>query len=193
MIKIINLIKVNTFRDFFKILDIPFRTPEEQFIRETKYKHIKDGKKALQLIRKELKGGIDFLYPVKKGFQILANQYRKRFCHGKSRPLEYGEFHPLCANYEGPGTRIDLYPNYPPYNAADACAQQHDLSYSNAKGNPQLIRKADDEIIECLNKVSDNEPYKSLKLAGIESKMKLENLLPTLSKLISGPSYFGQE
>lgn len=45
------LIPVKSFKTVFKKLGILYRTPEEQEIRETKYKHIKDGKKALKLIR----------------------------------------------------------------------------------------------------------------------------------------------
>lgn len=152
-------------------------------------------------LKQQILGGIDFLYPVKKAYEVLENQYRKRFCDGRARPLKYGELHPLCANFEGPGTRIDLpeVRNYPPYNKSDACSKQHDLAYEKAskekdsKLREQIIRKADEEIIKCLSQIQDEEPYKSLGLAGIESKIKLEDLIPTLTKLISGKSYFGHK
>jgi hypothetical protein len=138
-------------------------------------------------------GKIDFLNPFKRGYQLLENQYRKKNCNGKSRPLEYGELHPLCANYEGPGTRIDLYPNYPPYNKVDNAARTHDLMYSNSKGNPEKIREADEEFIKNIEGFSNEEPYYSLGKIGIEGKIKSEDILPYLTKLISGPNYFGKK
>lgn len=239
------LFDIESFKDIFDVLDVEYRTPEEEELRETIYKHIKDGKEALKLIRgkgllingynynggsvestiqdelnklkyfkkdvffgelppeirHQFQGGIDFLYPIKKIYQGIANKYRKKFCSGKSRPLKVGEIHPLCANFEGPGTRIDLPEvyNYPPYSPSDACAKKHDIAYSNAskikdnKLREKSIREADEQIIKCLNEILDDEPYKSLGLAGIENKMKIENLIPLLAKLISGPSYFGHK
>lgn len=136
---------------------------------------------------------IDFLYPLKKAYQVAGNAYRKRFCDGKARPLEYGEIHPLCANYEGPGTRIDLYPNYPPYNNVDNAARTHDLVYSKNQGNPEMIRKADEDFIKAIEPYGNEQPYYSLGKLGIEGKMKAENILPYLTKLIAGPKYFGKK
>lgn len=124
-------------------------------------------------------------------YQKVANVYRKLACKGKARPLLDGEYHYGCHNYTGPGTRIDMYPNYPPYNNIDACSRQHDLDYSNAQGNPQLIRQADEKVIQCYNKYPNENGYNIAKL-GINSKMALENALPLLVKSVA-PSYFGKK
>lgn len=169
----------------------------DRLVIEELEKHLKGRKKHL---KKLVKGGIDFAYPVKKAFQLLSNQYRKRFCNGKARPLEVGEIHPLCANFMGPGTRIDLekVKDYPAYNEADECAKEHDLLYLEAQNEKDptkkanIIREADDKIIECLKKVIGNAPYKQIGMAGIESKMKLEDLIPQLISMIA-PDYFGKK
>jgi hypothetical protein len=124
-------------------------------------------------------------------FQTAANIYRKLFCKGKARPLKDGEYHLGCHNYTGPGTRIDLpeVRNYQPYNDIDACSRQHDIDYTDAHGNPNLIREADKRVIQCYDKYPKESGYNAAKL-GINSKMKLENALPILMKSIA-PSYFG--
>ena len=124
-------------------------------------------------------------------YQKVANIYRKYACKGKARPLLDGEYHYGCHNYTGPGTRIDLYPNYPPYNNIDACSRQHDLDYSNAQNNPQLIRQADEKVIDCYNRYPNDNGYNIAKL-GINTKMKLEDAMPLLVKSIA-PSYFGKK
>lgn len=127
-----------------------------------------------------------------KLFRKSANAYRKRFCKGKARPLEENEYHLGCHNYTGPGTRIDKFPDYPPYNNIDACSRQHDIAYSQNQGNPEAIRKADEEAIKCYDKYSNESGYYAAK-HGINSKMKLENAMPFLVKSIAGPSYFGKK
>lgn len=124
-------------------------------------------------------------------FKKTANFYRRNYCDGKARPLESGEFHYGCHNYTGPGTRIHEYSNYPPYNNIDNCSRQHDLDYSNAKNDPYLIRKADEDVLKCYDKYPNENGYKVAKL-GINSKMKLEDVLPFVSKSIA-PSYFGKK
>ena len=159
---------------------------------------------CLDCIIKEVIGGFDWGYIPKKSYQKAANAYRGKACgldgktsHPRSRKLKYGEIHPLCANFMGPGTRIDLKSvrDTKPYNKSDACAKQHDLDYLasdklKGKEKAKAIRKADDKIIDCIKKTGENNIYSKLGLAGIESKMKMEDLIPMLMKKIA-PDYFG--
>ena len=125
-------------------------------------------------------------------YQTAANIYRKFFCNGKARSLLDGEYHYGCHSFTGPGTRIDLSEvrNFKPYNNIDACSKQHDIDYLNAHGDPNLIRKADIDVVNCYNKYPNDNGYNVAKL-GINSKMKLEDALPLLSKAIA-PNYFGR-
>lgn len=126
-------------------------------------------------------------------FKTISNIYRNNFCNGKARKLLKGEYHLGCHNFTGPGTRIDLpeVRNYPPYNDIDACSRQHDIDYSNSNNNPNLIREADEKVINCYNKYPNESGYSAAKL-GINSKMKLEDVLPILVKSIA-PKYFGKK
>lgn len=149
-------------------------------------------------VEQELKGkGIDFSYIPKKIYQGIANLYRRNFCDGKARPLEYGELHPLCANYEGPGTRIDLHGDYPPYNNTDNCARVHDYDYEEIfkikddNIRAQKVREADDKFLKCVDSFSHEEPYYSIGKAGISGKSKIEDFLPSITKNLFG-NYFGQ-
>ena len=122
-------------------------------------------------------------------FQKFANIYRRKYCHNKSRDLESGELHPLCANYCGPGTRIDKYRNYPPYNEVDDVCRTHDLAYEDAGKYPQAIkekkiRKADEDMMKSLEKFKSLEPYYSIAKYAILTKMKFEDWLPMVAKLL---------
>lgn len=146
--------------------------------------------------KQELKGSsLDFI--PKKLYQTIANAYRKLFCNGKSRSLEEGEFHPLCANYIGPGTRIDLYPDYPPFNNIDNCARTHDYDYNEIfkiKDNnerQQKIRDADNKFLKCIEQFKNEEPYYTIGKKGISGKIKVEDLLPNISSKLVG-NYFGK-
>ena len=126
-----------------------------------------------------------------KIFKNVSNAYRKRFCDNRARPLYDGEIHVNCANWEGPGTRIDLpeVRNYPPYNNVDACARTHDLDYEQAGKNlaqkESMIRSADIKFNNCIDKFPNEHPYYELgKL--ILLKTKIEDLLPIFSKTIFG-------
>lgn len=138
--------------------------------------------------------GIDYLYPLKKGFQIASNAYRKG--DKIARPLEYGEIHYGRHNYTGPGTRIDLYPNTQPFNNIDDCSRTHDFEYNDAskekdqKKRAILIRKADEKAIKCYDKYPNENGYIAAKL-GINSKMKLENTFPIVLRSIA-PNYSGK-
>lgn len=131
-------------------------------------------------------------------YQFLENKYRKKYCNNKSRPLLKGEIHPLCANFEGPGTRIDLpeVRNYPPYNDVDAAARQHDIDYyeasllTNQLEKEHKIREADNKFLKRIEPFKNEEPYYSIGKLGIQGKVAAENLLPKFVKYIA-PSYFG--
>lgn len=119
-----------------------------------------------------------------RAYQFAANQYRKRFCNGRARPLYDGELHPGCQNFTGPGTRLslpDVY-NYPPYDAIDACSRQHDIDYGLAKAEPDaqkralLIRAADERAIACYNQHPELQPIQTLAKLGISGKLNLEKL-----------------
>lgn len=125
-------------------------------------------------------------------FQKVANKYRANFCDGKARPLHKGEYHLPCHNFTGPGTRVDLEAvrNYPPYNEIDACARQHDLDYMKAVELPdderkKAITEADKEILKCIENYKDVSGYTAAKM-GINSKMKLAEVLPIISKSMFG-------
>jgi hypothetical protein len=134
----------------------------------------------------------------KKGegiYQNVENVYRKAFCDGKSRPLLNGEIHPFCANFEGPGTRIDLpeVRNYPPFNGVDSVAKVHDLEYEKAfklpkgKERENKIREADDRFLRDIEKYRNEEPYYSIGKAGIGAKVLTEKIgLPILPKDYKG-------
>jgi|SRR5580693_381860 hypothetical protein len=130
-------------------------------------------------------------------FRKIANLYRRNYCNGKARQLKDGEYHLGCHNFTGPGTRIDLpeVANYPPYNDIDNCSKQHDLDYleaseKDAETRARMIRDADRRVIECYQRYPNESGYKAA-LLGINSKMKLEDVIPILMKSIT-PNYFGK-
>lgn len=143
--------------------------------------------KGLYKRRYKIRGGISGL--LKKAFKTTANLFRRNFCHGKSRPLLDGELHFGCHNFSGPGTRIDLkeVQDYPPYNDIDNCSRTHDLDYMNAlkQGRKDLIRQADIDVINCYKKYPNENGYNASML-GINSKMKLEDVLPIVSRSVLG-------
>lgn len=135
-----------------------------------------------------------------KLFQKLENTYRKLFCNGKSRNLYEGELHPFCANFEGPGTKIELanVKNYKPYNNIDACAKVHDIEYEDANKiqdggkKAKAIRQADNKVLECFDKFPKEEPYYSLGKLGIKGKITAEKLLPEIIKKLA-PKHYGSD
>ena len=132
-------------------------------------------------------------------YQKIANAYRSRYCPG-ARMLEKGEFHPLCANWMGPGTVIEKALKYPAANAADQCARIHDLEYKVASEQKdenlrrKLIRIADEKIMKCLDNTHDY-PYTDWGKAGINLKMRGEDLAPGLLHMLmgeTGKKYLGK-
>lgn len=130
----------------------------------------------------------------KKAFQLAMNEYRKRFCGGKSRPLELGELHFACHNYSGPGTVInDKTRNFPPYNDIDNCSRIHDLDYDlierskmSKEEKALAVRKADEEAISCYDRYPNQDGYSASKL-GISGKLTAEKIL---SEIKGKPSSF---
>ena len=121
-----------------------------------------------------------------RAYQAIANKYRKAFCSSKARKLEDGELHPMCFNYCGPGTRIDLKSvrDGEPYDRIDSVCKQHDIDYYDAQGKPdkeKLIRKADRKMLDSLEKYKNDKGYNLAKLA-IAGKVKAENLLGNILK-----------
>lgn len=143
-----------------------------------------------------IKGGSFFGDIAKKGFKTLANIYRSKFCQGKARPLEDGEYHYGCHNYSGPGTRLDLYRDYPPYNDVDNCSRTHDIEFTEAFNEPdpekrkKLIRAADLKVIDCYNKYK-NQNGASISKFFIEHKVNSENISPSIIKNLLGEKYVG--
>lgn len=155
--------------------------------------------------------GIDPLFIQKNIYKVMTNQLTKN--NKKSRPLYYGEMHPTTfsngqfahSNFLGPGTRIDLpeVRNFPPYNPADAAAKIHDITYEEiqklydkkkitAAERERMIREADFVLIDELRKLSPME-FRDAGLLGMSTKVKLEDLAPSLVRTIAGPKYFGKK
>lgn len=132
-------------------------------------------------------------------YRDLANAYRAKICGTASRPLYDGEIHPLCANFEGPGTKIQLenVRMMKPYNNIDACAKVHDLAYNKAfhmtdrRAREKAVRLADEEVLKCFDKYKNEEPYYSIGKAGIKSKMLLENYASPIARSVTG-NYYGR-
>jgi hypothetical protein len=107
-----------------------------------------------------------------------------------------GEIHPGCANFCGPGTRIDLpqVRNFPPYNNVDAVCRTHDFAYEAASRVPgqqgeQLRRQADLQMLQALEQYP-NEDYHDIAKLAISAKVAAENLAPGIMRRIL-PRYFG--
>lgn len=140
-------------------------------------------------------------------FRRVANAYRQfasrgadstsDFGFGRPRPLLDGEYHVGLANFEGPGTRIDLpeVREAKPVNWEDAAAKKHDLAYYNAaeqrrRGQitaeeaARRVHRADDDFIQELDEIRSSgratEPYNSLGRAGIETKGRIDQILSSI-------------
>ena len=162
-------------------------------------KKILKGASIIDVIKSTVKSGKDLLFnnPVfqflqtdmgkyigKKAYQIGMNQYRKKYCNGLARPLLPGEYHPLCQNYTGPGTRMDLpeVRNFKPYpGGIDECSRIHDESYYNlSKTNLSKEQKAlkihqsDLDALKCYSKHKNDKPYYQLSSTGIGAKYLAE-------------------
>lgn len=128
-------------------------------------------------------------------YRHSLNIYRSYNDPTKVRPLYNGEYHLLNANFEGPGTRIDLKKvrEFPPYNNVDAQAKKHDLAYYKASFLPtyeersEAVREADKQFLKDIEPYKNEEPYYTAGKKGIEGKIRFENLLPILTRYGTNP------
>ena len=140
-----------------------------------------------------------------KIFQYTSNAQRfvSKNIKGNKQPIRYleeGEIHLPNHNFTGPGTRIDLpaVRNFAPYNGIDDCSKTHDIEFNEifkmplGKERSEKIRQADLKVLECYNKYPDVDGYRLAKL-GINSKIKLEDLSPSIFDSIMGQDYRGVE
>ena len=138
-----------------------------------------------------------------KIFQYTSNAQRfvSKNIKRNPRPIRYlkqGEIHAMNHNFTGPGTRIDLEEvrNFQPYNGIDACSKVHDIEFSEIFKMPlgqersEKIRQADRKVLECYDKHPNDSGYILAKL-GINSKIGLEDLAPSIFDKIIGEDYRG--
>jgi len=134
-------------------------------------------------------------------FQGVSNAHRfVEKTRGKQniRYLKRGEIHVPLHNFTGPGTRIELpeVRNMAPYNNIDNCSKIHDIEFDRifkmplGKERSEAIRKADIEAIACYDKYPNDAGY-TLARAGINNKIRLEDLSPTIFDKIMGADYRG--
>lgn len=167
------------------------------------------GEDALQFLRDnedEIKKAGKFLYDNRaKVFQGVSNAQRfvEKNLKGNPRPIRFlqeGEVHLGLHNYTGPGTRVDqaAVRNFKPYNEIDACSRTHDLQFDKIFKMPlgrersEQIRAADREALACYERHKGADGYR-LASAGINTKISLEDLSPTIFDKIMGESYRGAE
>lgn len=86
---------------YYQIEDVPLIQFEKMLAKTISHMNpyqLNDASEAILLSYPRTKrgGGIK-----ERIFQKIANEYRKRNCNGKARPLKEGEYHPLCANFCG--------------------------------------------------------------------------------------------
>jgi hypothetical protein len=140
-----------------------------------------------------------------KIFQTISNAQRFVSKNIKKNPnpiryLKENEIHVMNHNFTGPGTRIDLpeVRNHAPYNGIDACSKIHDIKFNEifkmplGKERSEKIREADRKVLECYDKYPNDSGYRLAKL-GINSKIRLEDLSPSLFDQIMGQNYRGVE
>ena len=138
-----------------------------------------------------------------KIFQTVSNAQRfvSKNIKGDKRPIRYlkeGEIHLPNHGFTGPGTRIDLAEvrNHAPYNNIDACSKVHDIEFNEifkmplGKERSEKIRQADLKVLECYDKYPNDSGYRLAKL-GINSKIKLEDLAPSIFDQIMSAEYRG--
>jgi len=140
-----------------------------------------------------------------KIFQTVSNAQRfvSKNIKKNPRPIRYlkeGEIHVMNHNFTGPNTKIGLpeVRNFKPYNNIDACSKVHDIEFNEifkmplGKERSEKIREADRKVLECYDKYPNESGY-TLAKAGINSKIGLEDLSPTIFDKIMGEDYRGVE
>lgn len=124
-----------------------------------------------------------------KAFKTMQNIHRAR--DPKARQLLDGEWHIPLHGFTGPGTRTDLewVRNFPPYNAVDAASRTHDLAYGDALkikdegARLAAFRDADERFMTTVRALPDMYGKKAA-LAGIGTKMQMENIAPGAAKRV---------
>ena len=135
-------------------------------------------------------------------FKNVSNAHRfvEKNIKRNSNPIRYletGEIHiPLMA-YCGPGTRLDKYRNFPPYNAVDNACRTHDLDFEEAfklplgsKERQEAIREADEKAVKELDKYKGMYGQR-LARGGLALKQRLEDLDPSIIRSLMGEAYVG--
>jgi hypothetical protein len=156
--------------------------------------------------KSEIKQVGKFVYDNRvKVFQGVSNAQRfvEKNMRGNKNPIRYlqaGEIHVPLHNFTGPGTKVDqaAVRNHEPYNEIDACSKVHDLEFNRLFKMPlgrersEGIRKADREALECYARHKNADGYR-LAAGGINAKIALEDLSPTIFDKIMGETYRGVE
>jgi len=137
-----------------------------------------------------------------KIFQYLNNSQRfvEKNIKRSSKSIRYldeGEIHiPLMA-YCGPGTNLNKYRNFTPYNAVDNACRTHDLDFEKAfklplgsKERQEAIREADEKAVKELDKYKGMYGQK-LARGGLALKQRLEDIDPSIIRTIMGEAYVG--
>jgi hypothetical protein len=140
-----------------------------------------------------------------KIFQYTSNAQRfvSKNIKKNPKPIRYlkeGEIHLPNHNFTGPATKISLpeVRNHQPYNNIDACSKVHDIEFNEifkmplGKQRSEKIRQADRKVLECYDKYPNESGYRLAK-TGINSKIRLEDLSPSIFDSIMGQDYRGVE
>ena len=101
-------------------------------------------------------------------------------------------------SYLGPGTNLEKYGNFKPYNNIDNCARTHDFDYErdfkieNIEERQKKIREDDNKFLNCIEK-HKNEDFIGYNIGktGINSKVLLEKINPNIVKNTLGEKYVG--
>ena len=161
------------------------------------------GQDALNYVKEHKQQIKDGLYENRERiFQVTSNAQRfvsKR--RGNKKPIRYlekGEIHLPNHNFTGPGTMIEQehVRNHAPYNDIDACSKVHDIEFDRlfklplGKERSEGIRKADRAALECYAQHKEQEGFR-LAYGGINTKILLEDLDPSLFDTLMGKEYRG--
>jgi hypothetical protein len=113
------------------------------------------------------------------------------------RYLDSGEIHIPLMSYCGPGTDLNKYRNFPPYNAVDNACRTHDLDFEKAfklplgsKERQEAIRAADERAVKELDKYKGMYGQR-LARGGLALKQRLEDLDPSIIRSLMGEAYVG--
>lgn len=129
-----------------------------------------------------------------------AQRFVEKNIRKNSNPIRYldsGEIHiPLMA-YCGPGTNLNKYRNFAPYNAVDNACRTHDLDFEKAfklplgsKERQEAIRAADERAVKELDKYKGMYGQK-LARGGLALKQRIEDIDPSIIRSLMGEAYVG--